>query len=201
MLKIIKEEKGVSLVLLAVVIIVMLILFTVTFNTSKDLIETTKAKKYATVMYLLQGEIVNRQDEALFISDDPINDPKALTVYLGTKMSSKSSVIEEKLDDILKVEVNTTEYNMLYNKYDYSPNSQYNIVKNYWFVITKDDLEKVGIETDFVNNDENVFLVNYMTGEIIYTPGIEIELRNEISNGVFEERTTKVYTLRTFENM
>ena len=67
MLKKIRNERGVSIISLVVVIIVLLILFAITFTTAKDLIDSTKAKKYATVMYLIKGEIDSRQDEALFI--------------------------------------------------------------------------------------------------------------------------------------
>ena len=201
MLKKLRNDRGVSIVSLVVVIIVLLILFAITFTTAKDLIESTKAKKYATVMYLLKGEIDSRQDEALFISSDPINDPEARKVYIGTKIDFSVPKIEEKFGEILKAEVNNDEYRVFYNKADVTnPNidSRYLIIKEYWYELKKDDLAKIGIDTDFADNDTKVFLVNYYTGEIIYTPGMVIEIEDPITGDIVEKT---VYTLRTFENI
>lgn len=201
MLKKIRNDRGVSMISLVVVIIVLLILFAITFTTAKDLIESTKAKKYATVMYLIKGEIDSRQDEALFISNDPINDPEASKVYIGTKIDLGVARIEEKFGTILKAEVNNDEYRTFYNKADVAnPNidSKYLTIKEYWYVLTKDDLAKIGIDTDFADNDTKVFLVNYYTGEIIYTPGMVIEIEDPTTGDIVEKT---VYTLRTFENI
>ena len=64
--------------------------------------------------------------------------------------------------------------------------------------MTKSDLEKVGIDTDFANNDTNVFLVNYKTREVIYTPGMTIQIEDPITGEIVDK---KVYTLRTYQNL
>ena len=190
MLKKLRNDRGVSIISLVVVIIVLLILFAITFTTAKDLIESTKPKKYATVMYLLKGEIDSRQDEALFISSDPINNPEARKVYIGTKIDLGVAKIEEKFGEILKAEVRIQEYLAFYSKDDITnPNvkSKYLTIKEYWYILTKDDLAKIGIDTDFADNDSKVFLVNYYTGEIIYTPGMVIEIEDPTTGEIVEK--------------
>lgn len=198
MLRKIKDEQGVSMVMLAVVIIVMVILFAVSFSTAKDLIDSTKSKKYATVMYMIQGEIKNRQDEAEFLAgeDSVADDTTAVKVYFGTKMASDDSDVAKKLKEILINEVNATEYNLYYNASN--TYGLYEEVNKYWYILTKDDLNKVGIETDFADNDTKVFIVNYMTSEVIYTPGVEITIQDPET---LNEVQKKVYTLRTFESL
>ena len=134
MLKNLRNDKGVSLILLGVVIIVMLILFVVTFSTAKELIDSTKAKKYATVMYMIQGEITNRQDEAEFLSDNPTEDPNASSVYIGTQMDMNNSDIEDMLMSILVTEVNPEDYKYYYDKTNSHTNT-YDDTKKYWFII------------------------------------------------------------------
>ena len=109
--------------------------------------------------------------------------------------------IEEKFGEILKAEVRIQEYLAFYSKDDITnPNvkSKYLTIKEYWYILTKDDLAKIGIDTDFADNDTKVFLVNYYTGEIIYTPGMVIEIEDPTTGEIVEKT---VYTLRTFENI
>ena len=178
--------------------IVMIILFAISFSTAKDLIDSTKAKKYATVMYLIKGEILNRQDEAEFIKTENsvALDTNATKLYIGTKLNTDNMSVADNLQSILINEVNATEYNLYYNP-DYAE-GMYNEVKEYWYILTRDDLNKVGIDTDFANNDDKVFIINYMTTEIIYTPGVEIQIQDPVT---LQEVDKKVYTLRTFESL
>ena len=198
MLRKFKNERGVSMIMLASVIIVMIILFSISFSTAKDLIDSTKAKKYATVMYLIKGEILNRQDEAEFIKTENsvALDTNATKLYIGTKLNTDNMSVADNLQSILINEVNATEYNLYYNP-DYAE-GMYNEVKEYWYILTRDDLNKVGIDTDFANNDDKVFIINYMTTEIIYTPGVEIQIQDPVT---LQEVDKKVYTLRRFESL
>ena len=101
------------------------------------------------------------------------------------------------VDGILeKAEVNKNEFDQYYN--EANAHGKYNEIKDYWYILTKNDLQKIGIETDFADNDTKVFIVNYVTGEIIYTPGVDVKTLNP-ENG--KEETKKVYTLRTFESL
>ena len=198
MLRNLRNERGVSMILLVVIIVVMIVIFGVSFSTSKDLIDSTKAKKYATIMYLIQGEITTRQEEAEFVAGDTaesINLSKQM--YIGIKMNMDNATVKSELEEILSTEVNKTEYDQYYN-YNLATSNKYNEIKDYWYILRKDDLQKIGIETDFADNDTKVFIVNYVTGEIIYTPGVDVKTINP-DNG--KEETKKVYTLRTFESL
>ena len=193
-----RNERGVSMILLVVIIVIMIVIFGVSFSTSKDLIDSTKAKKYATIMYLIQGEITTRQEEAEFVAGDTTESINlAKQMYIGIKMNMDNATVKSELEEILSAEVNKTEYDQYYN-YNLATSNKYNEIKDYWYILRKDDLQKIGIETDFADNDTKVFIVNYVTGEIIYTPGVDVKTINP-DNG--KEETKKVYTLRTFESL
>lgn len=197
MLRNLRKEQGVSMILLIVIIIVMVVIFAVSFSTSKDLIDSTKAKKYATIMYLIQGEITTRQEEAEFVAgEDAASIALAQKMYIGIKLDMSNSTVRDNLKSILEAEVNKNEFDQYYN--EANAHGKYNEIKDYWYILTKNDLQKIGIETDFADNDTKVFIVNYVTGEIIYTPGVDVKTLNP-ENG--KEETKKVYTLRTFESL
>lgn len=197
MLRNLRKEQGVSMILLIVIIVIMVIIFAVSFSTSKDLIDSTKAKKYATIMYLIQGEITTRQEEAEFVAgEDAASIALARSMYIGTKLDMNNATVRDNLNNILSAEVNKNEYDQYYNAAN--AHGKYNEIKDYWYILTKNDLQKVGIETDFADNDKKVFIVNYVTGEIIYTPGVDVKTLNPESGN---EETKKVYTLRTFESL
>lgn len=197
MLRNLRKEQGVSMILLVVIIVIMIIIFAVSFSTSKDLIDSTKAKKYATIMYLIQGEITTRQEEAEFVAgEDAASIALAQKMYIGIKLDMNNSTVRDNLNNILSAEVNKNEYDQYYN--EAIAHGKYNEIKDYWYILTKNDLQKIGIETDFADNDTKVFIVNYVTGEIIYTPGVDVKTLNP-ENG--KEETKKVYTLRTFESL
>ena len=197
MLRNLRKEQGVSMILLIVIIIVMVVIFAVSFSTSKDLIDSTKAKKYATIMYLIQGEITTRQEEAEFVAgEDAASIALAQKMYIGIKLDMSNSTVLDNLKSILEAEVNKNEFDQYYN--EANAHGKYNEIKDYWYILTKNDLQKIGIETDFADNDTKVFIVNYVTGEIIYTPGVDVKILNP-ENG--KEETKKVYTLRTFESL
>ena len=197
MLRNLRKEQGVSMILLIVIIVIMVIIFAVSFSTSKDLIDSTKAKKYATIMYLIQGEITTRQEEAEFVAgEDAASIALARSMYIGTKLDMNNATVRDNLNNILSAEVNKNEYDQYYNAAN--AHGKYNEIKDYWYILTKNDLQKVGIETDFADNDKKVFIVNYVTGEIIYTPGVDVKTLNPETG---KEETKKVYILRTFESL
>ena len=151
MLRNLRKEQGVSMILLIVIIVIMVIIFAVSFSTSKDLIDSTKAKKYATIMYLIQGEITTRQEEAEFVAgEDAASIALARSMYIGTKLDMNNATVRDNLNNILSAEVNKNEYDQYYNAAN--AHGKYNEIKDYWYILTKNDLQKVGIETDFADN-------------------------------------------------
>lgn len=79
----IKNNKGVTLTVLVITIIVMLILFNITFSTSTDLLKNSQKNKMKTMLYMVQSRAEILLDDYLFdnenedlsnISDDEIQD-------------------------------------------------------------------------------------------------------------------------------
>lgn len=186
-MKKIKNERGVTMISLVVIILVTLILFVVTFSTATELVDSTKSKKYATIMYLIQGEITAIQDEVNLLENTDSYEGTPTNLSTNTKLKSF-------IDTILKNEVSVTDYNLYYNS---STSASYDEILNAWYKLNKSNLNRLGIETDIADNENKVFYVNYITGEIIYSEGLKVTIVN--SEG--KEERIEVYTLRTFESL
>ena len=77
---------------LVIVIMIMGIIFVVTFNSGKELLDTTKVKKYATVMYLVKAEVEAIVDEYDFLAYDEY--PNGV---FNTTISNKNKEIKNKM--------------------------------------------------------------------------------------------------------
>lgn len=209
-MKNLRNEKGVSLMSLVIVIMIMGIIFAVTFNSGKELLDTTKVKKYATVMYLVKAEVEAIVDEYDFLAYDEY--PNGV---FNTTISNKNKEIKNKMFvgkeitltdttdimmlneiyDILASEINVTEYNKYYSS---ASTEYYDKVKKAWRIVDKDDLRAWGINEDFVNDVDKVFYVNYITAEVLYKKGISIDIVDPITG---ETDKKVIHALRTFESL
>ena len=99
------------MVMLIIIIIVLLLIFSVAFSASRNLLDTTKVKKYATVMILLKGEIENLEEEYEFSGEN---------VFVGQKINPEEGIFEEKIKSIITSEVATNDYDKYYSKAIYN---------------------------------------------------------------------------------
>ena len=179
-----KGEKGITLVVLVIIIIVLSIILGVTYTTIRGLIQSTNAKKYATIMYMLKSQIEKSYDEYSFSGER--------SDLIGKKIDIRAARTESRLTEILRSEVNTVDY----NKYYLKDSDGYNATCEFWYMIDLDTLKSIGIDgSKIANNTTKVFIVNYVTNEIIYTPGYKLTSKGDSGQ---IERT--FYTLRSIED-
>lgn len=143
----IKNNRGVTMSILVVTIIVIMILAGVTITTSNFLIRNTKAKAVISNMYLVKAKAESLYEEYEFSGDT-----------LPTE------------DDFLGKRVTVSSLRM------YNVESSGNIEEdNTWYIWTETTVQNNGLDTEMLS-DGAEYIVNYATGEVIYTTGVKDNL-------------------------
>lgn len=153
-----KDQKGITIVALSVTIIVMLIIVSVSFVSGRELLDSSKIKGYITTMYLVKGEVQNMYESYEFNSDD--NSLK------GKKLDIDDTGVYTKINQIYENEI----LNTITNEEEKTLRKAEISEKNVWYILEKDVVNELGIETDMLDKGE-VFIVNYKAGVIIYSKG------------------------------
>lgn len=128
-----KNNKGVTLIMLVITIIVIVILGATTITASDALLKEIKAKNVTTNMILIKAKAEALYEEYSFNGIDESD-------YVGMKVTDVSKYGAE------------------------------NIGK--WYRWAKSDLTDLGFDENMLK-DGGDFIVNYETGEVIYTLGIK----------------------------
>lgn len=139
-----KKNKGVTLSVLVVTIVVIFILAGITISTSDMLIKDTKKKDIIANMYIVKGKAEVIYDDYKFSEEDA-------THLAGTSVSSSD----------------VASYNATTNADDL------------WYRWDKATLSNLGLDPEMLQGSGQ-FIVNYNTGEVIYTLGCEGESGNTI---------------------
>lgn len=147
-----KNNKAVTMIVLIVTVIAILILGGTTVVTSDALIKKTKKKTIITNMYLVKSEVE--------------------TIYEEYQFNGDINTLEgDNLFDI-----------MTYEKANKLLQETWGAKKedgDLWYLWNRDTLSKLGFdpemlpEKDSAEETEYFYVVNYTTGEIIYTPGFK----------------------------
>lgn len=140
----IKNNRGVTLSILVVTIIILIILASVTITTSNLLIRVTESKAVVSNMYLVKGKAESLYEEYEFLGDTLPDEDN----FLGKKVSVASLVI----------------YGVVSNGNTEEDNT--------WYKWTKNTLENNGLDPEMLSEDAE-YIVNYETGEVIYTIGVK----------------------------
>lgn len=130
-----KNNKGVTLSILVITIIVTIILAGTVITASNLIITSTKAKTVVTNMYLIQGKAEALNEEYEFNNIDISN-------YAGKVVSDLNG------------------YGVMANAGDK------------WFEWDEATLIDLGFDKNMLSNGGE-FIVNYTTGEVIYTKGVK----------------------------
>ena len=142
-----KNNHGVTLSILVVTIIVIFIIGGITISATSSLLIDTKAKNALSNMYLIKGKMETIYEEHQFSGKD--------LIYAGTNNENVST----KVNDI-------------------STLSQYGIssdgtTDNYWYIWDRDTLEALGFDRSMLQKEDSKYIVNYISGEVIYTKGVK----------------------------
>lgn len=183
-----KDNKGITLLILVVTIIVLIIITTIAINYGTSTIKETTEQKIESELSLLQTGIFQKylllkSKNKTGIIATPISSnmaeesdslrPKEL---IGTRLSDTKQITNNGFQNPLK-NYNAEDENLTYEEY--------------YYYIGQDDLIKLGISKpdDSFNNDTDYkYIVNYSTGEVY-----DIENNHYYNNSVYLNGTdTKV---------
>ena len=140
-----KENKGISLVPLIILIIIMLILLGISAKVSRDILEKSKAEKLLVYMQLIEARASAYYEEIDFEIGE-----KSLESYL---MDIGEEIIKPD-KELLKMEPKLDYYDMqdycIFIKWD------------------KEKLKEQGIDNSFLEKDDEYFVVSYLIKEDSY---------------------------------
>lgn len=140
----IKNQKGITLLVLVITVIVLAILATVTIQEIGGIINQIDKENVSTNMLLIQAKAKVLKEKASFNGDD--------TILKGEKVSEITN----------NEEVNQLKANGIIDESDENYNKYYLLNK-----ATIEELE-IGIEK---MKDDEFYIVNYGTGDVIYSEG------------------------------
>jgi Tfp pilus assembly protein PilE len=151
-----KNNKGVTLIILAITLVIMLIIFGITLSSADDLLRNTQKNKLKTNLLLIQARASSLLEDYLFVTtidyssstityDTYQNDKTNIEQYLGG-----SFIVKNKFQTVksLGFESSNTTFS---GKYIYCE----------W---TLETLKKQGISTDNIKNEDS-FIIQYNLAE------------------------------------
>ncbi len=144
-----KNQKGVTLTVLVVTIIVLGILANITISTTTDLMHDSKIKTYITNMSMVKAKA-----ETIYEKYEFENDTSDSTNGLGTG------------DDNIGEKVDVSEL----GKYSIESDGTSD---NYWYKWTETTLSNNGFSPEMLKSSGECFYVNYRSGEIVYSKGFK----------------------------
>ena len=138
-----KNQRGIALVALILVIIVIGIVVFIGFKYANNYIENEEKEDIKTTMLTIQGKITNIQNKHIV---DESNSLK------GTKIDLENNQTEYNINEELKKSLLTIENPELY-------------------ILNEDELNELG-DKDIVINDTEFYVVEYNTKEVFYSLGV-----------------------------
>lgn len=157
-----KNNKGVTLILLIITVIVILILASLTIGSTDTLLTRTRLQTAATNMKLIQAKVESMNEEYEF-------NATPLEQYVGIKVEDDSYL------NIYGVTL---------------------LPDDKWYVWDREILASLGFDSDMLKEvkpdqitspkekEREKYVVNYSTGEVIFTTGVE------------DENNARVYTIK-----
>lgn len=162
--KFVKEEKGITLIVLVVTIVVLLILASITMNGGNDIIDKSKLEGLKTNMLLIQTKAKEYVENAKF--------------ELGIKPEEATEAMKEKARLELEGENKGTKVNIgesIANEANRIGISQDEIEKGNVFWLSTSNLEKMGIKNTKSDEKKGYYIIVYnleeATAEIYNTVG------------------------------
>lgn len=142
----IKNNKGITMISLAIIVLLMILLASVTAYEANGLVSVARVQSVTTDLLLIQAQVRIINEKIVFESDED----KKSQLYVGTKLIESNNVLETMRD------------RSILTANDISNNSYY--------VLSKDDLVNMGLDS---LNYEDGYVVNYETEEVIYVKGVK----------------------------
>ena len=157
-----KSNKGVTIIALVTTIVILIILTGVSLTAGYSSLEKVRVGRIITNMTLVKAKADNLYEEYQFSNDETI---------LGEK--SKISNLNVTLSDVEKTLIQNA---ALENKNISSDLSNWD-----WYLWNKEKLQEQGLDSKILKNNE-VFYVNYESGEVLYSTGTVHDNNGEKTN-------------------
>ena len=141
--KVIKNEKGITLLALVITIVVLIILASIAVNVGKDGIKESKEDAMLSELGMVQNAILQRKTKVDLTNED----------YPGETIAEANINLEETIEEINN---NRTSSEEEISRKDHDDS-------HYYFLST----ENGGLEELGITNSEEAYIVNYETGEVI----------------------------------
>lgn len=183
-----KKENGVTLIALAITIVVLLVLTTVTLTIGGDTINEVEADKAKTQLSVVQQAIFQRY----FMLKSSEGDKKVPT-YNDADVSFAGDT--DRPEELIGMRIVSEDTLAFYEFEDYKQkydDEQVMYYESYYYLLSEADLEEIGVTkkiTDDSSNNTYSYIVNYLTGEVfdiehkVYINEYN-EQENPYSNGV-----------------
>ena len=158
----IKNEKGVSLLVLVIMAVILGIILIITLDLGTDTLERVENEKITTELsnvqqalfqqytllrtYNADGKIPEVATDDIDMASD-VNRPEQL---IGTRVVKKSTLEDNEFSTFKKSYDDTTDYSY----------------EEYYYIINKSDLEELGIVEENTKDQDFSYIVNYSTGEV-----------------------------------
>lgn len=144
----IKNNKGITMISLVIVVLLMIILASITAYESNELISIARVQSVTTDLLLIQAKVRIINEKVVFENDEI----EKQNLLKGTMLIKGDSVLEEMLE---KGIIKDTEYQ-----------------DNTYYLLSKEDLIDMGLDGIDVSDDEKL-VVDYEHEEVIYVKGVK----------------------------
>lgn len=141
-----KNNKGITMISLVIVVLIMILLASVTAYEANGLVSIARVQSVTTNLLLIQAKVRIINEKIVFESEED----KKSQLYVGTKLLEGDRALETMRDK----EIVTND----------------DINNNSYYLLSKEDLIDMGLESI---NSEDGYVVNYTTEEVIYIKGVK----------------------------
>ena len=149
-----KNNKGITLIALAIMIIVIIIIASVTVYSGISAIKDSKEKKLQTELETVQHAVLENYSKYLLTKDLPAEDG-TVQYIIGTKITyAEAKSVADRMGVTLKT-----------NNYDTASSTD---TTEFYYRLDEEQLKNIGVENlveDGVEIDK--YIVNYATGEVM----------------------------------
>lgn len=141
-----KNNKGITMISLVIVVLIMILLASVTAYEANGLVSIARVQSVTTNLLLIQAKVRIINEKIVFESEED----KKSQLYVGTKLIEGDRALETMRDK----EIVTND----------------DINNNSYYLLSKEDLIDMGLESI---NSEDGYVVSYTTEEVIYIKGVK----------------------------
>lgn len=156
----IKNKKGVTLVVLVITVIVLIIIAGISIQFGREAINDVRNKKVMTELSNVQQAIFERYTLLKSAgADEKIAEFKTNDVDLDEDINRPKELLGTRIVDINDLEdYGFTKYEVTYYTDMF--------FEEYYYLLDKSDLDKIGINSEKVSDKSYSYIVNYSTGEV-----------------------------------